>query len=216
MAKTIQGRAVVNTKAEVTVLFSDPTPQFIYSHHGNMWDLVETNGIYELLPHLIEFMYVPGVNGIKKRANGGVNATNEKARRTEEGWVFIDQKAAGADGYLREFDGHRGKIYKSKWCTPRRLGGGARARIIWDHDTNGYNDWRRSLVENGTIEKPDPTIIDMKIELLTKRIERKAKFSHNPDVLSTVEKYRMQVASLQALKNPEPTKKRTTRSKTNA
>ena len=196
MSKVIQGR-VVTPPTEKSVLFSKPTPKFVFMHHPNMWDLCKTaDGKHELLPKLIQFQLVPGLNGIRSRRGGGYDTAMAKTIQQENGWVFIDSDTAGDGGYLREFDGYKGKIYKDKWSYPRQIGGGSRARVIWEYDLDGYNAWRRSLVEKGTIEKADPSTIDLKIELIQKRIERKSKFSHIPDVNVELDKYNIELSAL--------------------
>jgi hypothetical protein len=89
---------------------------------------------------------------------------------------------------LREFEGLQGKIYEDKWASPRKLGAGIQARVIWDRDLEGYNEFRRGLVADGTLPAPDDSALAWKLELVEKRINRKAKESHIPKVQQQLEK----------------------------
>ena len=217
MAKTFEGRRV-SSPIENNKLFSPTTPQFIFMHHPNTWDLVETEDGYEVLPILTKFQLVAGLNGVKLRPGGGVDSTAARASFMDQGWVFIDDKKIEG-GYLREFEGVRGPIYVDKWTTPRVIGNGPRGRVIWDTDKEGYNAFRRSLLEDGTIEKPDPSALDWKIELLEKQIDRRVKSSHIPKIQKEVEKVTEQKEALIEAKKTKKTavkKKRAPRKKTPA
>jgi hypothetical protein len=217
MAKTFEGRRV-SSPIENNKLFSPATPQFIYMHHPNTWDLVETADGYEVLPILTKFQLVAGLNGVKLRPGGGVDSTAARASFMDQGWVFIDEKKIDG-GYVREFEGARGPIYMDKFTSPRVIGNSARGRVIWDTDKTGYNDFRRSLLEDGTIEAPDPSALDWKIELLEKRIDRKTKSSHIPKVQKEVEKATEEKDALIEAKTTKKTtvkRKRAPRKKTPA
>lgn len=209
MAKQFEGRAV-EPKTAGDRLFVRSTPQFIYMHHPNQWDILKTEDGYEFLPILTKFQLLAGLNGVKIRPGGGIDYTLAKSNYTEQGWVFIENNAIEG-GYLREFDGVGGPIYQDLWTTPRRLGNGSRARVIWDTDLDGYNAFRRSLVESGAIPKPDPAALDFKIALLEKRSSRKLKNSH-------VEKVAKEIAEveekIEAVKEVKKTKKTTAKKKT--
>jgi len=214
MAKTFEGRSI-SSPTENNKLFSPTTPQFLYMHHPNTWDLVETADGYEVLPILTKFQLVAGLNGVRLRPGGGVDSTAARASFMDQGWVFIDNKAVDG-GYLRQFDGMSGPIYADKWSSPRVIGNSARGRVVWDTDQVGYNDFRRSLLENGTIEAPDPSALDWKIELLEKRIDRKTKLSHIPRVQKEVKKAADKKAALVEAKTTKKTtvkKKRAPRKK---
>lgn len=213
MAKTFEGRSVeAPTGGEK--LFAAPTPKFLFMHHPNTWDLVETDDGYEILPMLTKFQLIPGLNGIKHRAGGGVDSTAARAAFMDQGWVFIENEKGGDGGYLREYDGYLGKVYVDKWSKPRSLGHGSRARVVWDVDLKGYNDFRRSLMDSGDIGRPDPAALNWKIELLDKRIGRKIKSSHIPKIAKDLEVAQAKQAALNEVKSTSKTKVKTKKAAT--
>jgi hypothetical protein len=205
MAKTFEARPV-SAPTGGARLYAPTTPKFLFMHHPNQWDVLETDDGYELLPKLCKFNLIPGLNGVRMRPGGGADSTAARAAFIDRGWVFIDNKKGGADGYLREYDAASGKIYVDKWTSPRKLGHGARAKVLWDTDLEGFNDFRRSLVEDGTVEKPDAAALDFKVALLEKRISRKVKHSHIPQIQKEVEKA---VEKKEAIETAKKTKKTT-------
>ncbi len=213
MAKTFQGRSV-NAPTGENRLFTAPTPKFIFMHNPNHWDLIETADGFEILPMLTKFQFIPGLNGIKHRPGGGVDSTAARAAFMDQGWTFIENEKGGDGGYLREFDGYMGKIYVDKWSTPRSLGHGTRARVVWDVDLKGYNDFRRSLIVDGSIEKPDPAALSWKIELLEKRIGRKVKSSHIPKIAKDLEAAQAKQAALNEITSTNKTKVKTKKTAT--
>ena len=185
MAKTFEGRAV-KPKTTDDRLNVRHRPQFIFMHHPNQWDVLDTPDGYELLPKLTRFQLIAGLNGVRSRPGGGVDAALAKVAMCERGWVFVENDKIDG-GYLREFDGITAPVYADKWSTPRRLGGGSRARVVWDHDAAGFDDFRRVLLADGTIAKPDPATLDFMIALREKRIGRKTNTAHIPHIARQVE-----------------------------
>ena len=200
MAKTFEGRRV-KSPTDNQRLYSPTTPQFHYMHHPNTWDLVETDNDWEILPMLHKFQLIAGLNGISLRPGGGIDSTAARAAFMDQGWTFISSDKAGEGGYLREFDGVRGSIYVDKWTSPRKIGHGTTAKVIWDQDIEGYNDFRRSLLQDGTVNPPDQSALDWKIELLEKRINRKTKAGHIPQVQVEIKKASDTKEALITIKN---------------
>ena len=217
MSKNFEGRPV-KTPIGNEKLYAPTTPKFLFMHHPNQWDLLETEDGYELLPKLCKFSLVAGLNGCRMRPGGGVDSTAARASFIDRGWVFIDNKKAGEAGYLREYDSIAGKIYVDKWTTPRKLGHGSRAKVLWDTDTESFNDFRRSLLKDGTVEKPDPAALDFKIALLEKRISRKVKNAHVPQIQQEVQKAADQKKAVTQIKKTKKTtaKKASTKKATSA
>lgn len=205
MAKTFESRPV-SAPTGGEKLYAPTTPRFLFMHHPNQWDVLETEDGYELLPKLCKFNLIPGLNGIRLRPGGGADSAAARASFMDRGWVFIDNKKGGPDGYLREYDAVAGKIYVDKWTTPRKLGHGSRAKVLWDTDTEAFNDFRRSLLEDGTIEKPDDSALDFNLALIEKRIARKIKHAHVPQIQKEVEKA---IDKKEAIKDVKKTKKTT-------
>ena len=205
MAKTFEGRAV-KPKSTDDRLNVRHAPSFIFMHHPNQWDLLESSDGFELLPKLTKFQLIAGLNGVKSRPGGGVDATVARVAMMDKGWVFVDSEKGGDGGYLREFDGIRGLVYADKWATPRRLGGGTMARVVWDHDTAGFDAFRRSLLEDGTIKNPDNSILDFMITLKEKRIQRKTKTAHIPHVQKQIKEIEDEKEALETVKKTKKTK----------
>jgi len=217
MPKTFEGRVVKSPTASHK-LNSPRTPKFIFMHHPNTWDLVETENSWEILPLLTKFQLIAGLNGVKLRPGGGVDSTAARAAFMDQGWTFIPVEKI-KDGYLREFDGTRGPIYVDKWTLPRKIGSSVNAKVVWDTDQEGYNSFRRSLLEDGTIDKPDPSTLEWKIELLKKRIGRKIKSSHIPQVQKEIDEATEKKVALKEMKTgkkPSTRKKRVSKKSTPA
>lgn len=205
MAKTFEGKTVSNP-TENNKLFSPAQPQFVFMHNPNQWDLVETDDGFEVLPMLTKFQLIAGLNGVKYRPGGGLDSTAARASFMDRGFVFIDTNKGGDGGYLRVFDGHTGQIYVDRWTKPRKIGYGERAKVVWETDKEGYNEFRRSLIEDGTIAKPDPSAIDFKIELAAKRVERKSKQGHIPRIKKQADQAEEKRQALEEVKATKKTK----------
>jgi len=215
VAKKFTGRTVGNP-TENQRLNANRQPKFLFMWHPEHWDIIETADGYELLPMLTKFQFIPGLNGVKHLEGGGIDTTAARASFMDQGWVFISNETVEDGGYLRKFDGRNGSIYVDKWSTPRLMGHGGRARVIWETDKDGFNEYRRSLLFNGIIPQPDPAALDWKIELLEKRSARKVKNSHIPKVAKDIEKIEEKKEAVKAAKATKKTtapKRRRTRKK---
>ncbi len=207
MAKTFQSSPVTKTTG-ADLLNVRPSPQFFYMHNPNGWEMIPTeDGDYEWLPRLKRFTLTPGVNGVKQDRRGGVDYLGAKSRFEQRGWTFIMPEDVPG-GYVIEFAGRWGKVYVDKWSHPRALGVGDSAKIIWDRDTEGFNDFRRSLIER--LGQPDPSVIDFRETLQTKRVKRRERELHIPSVAAHVEK---EVTKLEAIKASKPKRKRARKTK---
>jgi len=175
-------------------------------HHPSQWDLLTDGKSYELLPKLTQFQLIAGLNGIKSRQGGGIEATLAKVAMMEKGWVFIEASKGGDSGYLREFDGIRGPVYSDRWTTPRRLGTGPKGKVIWDHDKANFDDFRRSLLKDGTIAVPEPSTLDFLITLKEKRVQRKTNTAHIPHIQRKVEELIEEKQALETIKSTKKTK----------
>jgi hypothetical protein len=177
------------------------------THHPERWDLAETlDGGYELLPILTPFYLVPGLNGVRGRAGGGVDYAETKGVYQDRGWIFLPTNVIEG-GYLREFQAERGKVYADRWTTPRSLGG--TRRIVWEKDTEGYNSFRRGLVEDGTIKKPDPLVYDFLVEQYKRRIQNELSKGHLPHVIKSIAaNEEKKEALIEIKKTKKPTKKK--------
>ena len=60
-------------------------------------------------------------------------------------------------------------------------------KVIIRHDAEGYAAFRRGLIENGTIQAPEPEALEAILHQLDKRIDRAGKSIHIPGVKARVE-----------------------------
>jgi hypothetical protein len=202
MAKTFDSKPVVKTKGR-DLLNATPNYQFFFMHNPNGWEMIPNDdGVFEWLPVLKRFELRPGLNGVKVNRRGGVDYVNAKARFESNGWTFILPEEIDG-GYLVEYEGRRGPVYSDRFTTPRALGMGSGARIVWDFDRDAFNDWRRELKER--LGEPDPSVIDMKSTIQRKRSERRAREVHIPAVAAKMER---EIKKLEAMTESKPKKKR--------
>ena len=202
MAKNFTAKPVTATK-DSDLLNAPPNYQFIFMHNPNGWELVEWAGEYEWLPILKRFQIRPGVNGVKQNRRGGADWAHAKSRFESNGWRFIMPEEVEG-GYMVQYEGRGGPVYSDKWTEPRSLGQGRNARIRWEFDQEGYDDFRRGLKE--LIGEPDPTVIDLKTTIQERRAVRRVREVHIPAIKMQVEK---ETARLEAMKKTRPKRKRT-------
>lgn len=206
MAKSYTSKPVTKSAGGGDTLNAPPNYQFIYMHSPHGWELVRDEaGDYEWLPTLKRFQLRPGVNGIKQTRRGRVDYVNARARFESNGWRFIAQDEVEG-GYLVEYEGRSGPVYEDRFTTPRSLGVGANARILWDFDQDAFDDFRRGLKE--ILGEPDPSVIDLKTAIQTRRAVRRVKNVHIPAVAAHVE---AEQDKLDAMKKSRPKRKRAPR-----
>jgi len=207
MAKKFESTPIV-PRSVGDLLPTPPNDQFILTHHPERWQLEKTDeGGYEILPILTKFLLRPGLNGVRARPSGGIDYSETRGIYQDRGWIFLPATVIDG-GYLREYQATRGKVYADRWTTPRSLGGGS--RVVWDIDAKGYNDFRRGLVESGTIAKPDPLIFDFLVAQYNRRIQYEQQKGHLPHVQKSIEaNEEKKEALIEIKKTKKPTKKKT-------
>ena len=139
-----------------------PSANFVYIFHPRRWDVVEVDGEFVLVPILNEFRFEAGIGGVQHvRGHAEGDATAALAFEAARGGRILDPKMTvkawdrEVQGYARSYDGYRGLVHLSVWHRPYVLGDDH----VVEHDTPGYNRWRRSLVVEGVVPAPDPTVI---------------------------------------------------------
>ena len=207
MAKKFEATAIT-PRSKGDLLPTPPNDQFLLTHHPERWQLVETDeGGYEMLPILTKILLRPGLNGVRARPSGGIDYSETRGIYQDRGWIFLPTDIIKG-GYLREYQGRGGKVYADRWTTPRSLGGGS--RVVWDIDHKGYNAFRRGLVEDGTIAKPDPVIYDFLLAQYTRRIQYEQQKGHLPHVGKSIAKNEeKKEALIEIKKTKKPTKRKT-------
>lgn len=193
-------QAPASPPAMAAKLRMNPSANFVYLFHPRRWDVVEVDGEYVLVPILNEFRFEAGIGGVQHvRGHSEGDPTAAVAFEQARGAQIIDPKmrvqAFGRDveGYARSYDGYRGRVHLSVWHRPYVLGDDH----VIEHDTEGFNRWRRSLVLNGVVPTPDPTVI----AAMRVRFERaRSRYAEKDTIagLANAEKYE---ARLQPLVN---------------
>ena len=151
-----------------------PNAPFYLLHSPFSWELVQMNGQYVWLPHFGQLHEIAGVNGIEETRQGA-DSTVARMKLIENGQTVIDREY----GYISRYETKSGGYhYRMKWDVPKQIG----SKVFWNTDTDAYNDWRLSLVQMGIIDPPEIEVIQSKVALLDRKIDRKLKFQHIPEV----------------------------------
>ena len=177
--KVVQG-AEASTRPGATVVPEMPRCDFYLMHHPEGWELNERpDGEWEWLPRLKPLFLQPGINGVRQ-VRGGMDDSAARISFQDRGWTILDRKL----GYVTKYPCRRGHSSYLTWDIPKVMG----RRVIVRHDAEGYADFRRSLLENGTIPAPEPEALEAILHELDKRIERGGKSIHIPGVKAQVDK----------------------------
>jgi len=179
-----------------TVLPMRAEPDFTLGHYPTEWEMVETENGLEWLPRLKKLALVPGVNGVRQTRNG-VDDRIARTTYTDQGWTLIPRDL----GYVTAYPTTSGTTYLLTWDRPKRLGN----RCIVKHDDQGFNDFRRSLIEGGVIERPDPDALEAIAERLRRTIARNEKNAHIAGVAEKIEADRELLAAMR--EEPKPKKR---------
>ena len=174
-----------------TVLPMRAEPDFTLGHYPTEWEMVETENGLEWLPRLKKLALVPGVNGVRQTRNG-VDDRIARTTYTDQGWTLIPRDL----GYVTAYPTTSGTTYLLTWDRPKRLGN----RCIVKH-----NAFRRSLIEDGVIERPDPDALEAIAERLRRTIARNEKNAHIAGVAEKIEADRELLAAMR--EEPKPKKR---------
>ena len=186
-------------------------PYFLL-HSAMQWEFIEDS--LEWLPTFSELREEAGVNGVQQTANGP-DTTLARVHAADQGFTVLDYRQ---HEYMSRYPtANGGFFYCSRWSTPKVIG----RNVIWSQDRAGYNDWRRSLIEQGYIEQIDPDVCRLIMDRWQRRIRRYIRDQHIPefkekmnDLAATLE--RMERATVKLTEPAEPVKpapKRRTRKK---
>lgn len=175
MSTTFTPSAWTGTRQQTAPLLNVmPNAPFYLLHSPFSWELVQMNDAYVWLPTFGLLYEIAGVNGIEETAQGA-DSTVARMKLMENGQTIIDREY----GYIARYETKSGGYhYRMKWDVPKQIG----SKVFWNTDTAGYNEWRLSLVEMGIIDPPEIEVIQSKLALLERKIDRKLKFQHIPEV----------------------------------
>ena len=179
-AGTVVTGPQADTRPGAGVLPEGPRPDFYLMHHPEGWELNErADGEWEWLPRLKPLFLQPGVNGVRA-VKGGIDDSQARIMFQERGWNILPREL----GYVTRYPCRRGQSSFLTWDRPQVMGN----RVLVRHDAEGFADFRRSLVEDGTITPPIPEALELILHDLDKRLERAGKAIHIPGVQAQVEK----------------------------
>ena len=157
-----------------------PNAPFYLLHHPFSWELVNVDdGVWEWLPTFGQLYEIAGVNGVEDTPSGP-DSTMSRMRLMDGGQTIIDREF----GYVARYETtYGGYFYCMRWDVPKVIG----SKVFWNHDKDGYNEWRRELIGLGIIDKPEIEVIQSKIALLDRKIDRRLKLQHIPEIKKEID-----------------------------
>jgi hypothetical protein len=168
------------TAAENPKLKILPNAPFFLLHSPFSWELVEMgDGEWKWLPHFGHLYEIAGVNGVVETPRGP-DSTVSRMKMGDAGQQVLDREF----GYVARYETtYGGYYYCMRWDVPKVIG----SKVYWNHDKEGYNTWRWELVEMGIIQKPEDEVIQSKIALLDRKIDRRLKLQHIPEIKKEID-----------------------------
>lgn len=157
------------------------TPPFFYIHHPGDWEFCGG----EWLPRVKRWSLHTGVNGIQSGKRGYLQA---KTNLEADGWIVIghdvpvcyhdeDGELVDDTGYLCSLLGRGGQVHTDVWHKPSVIGMGRTASVDWKegYDREGFNLWRKKLLEVGIIPAANPAALSQLVRVQERRTRRHAK-----------------------------------------
>lgn len=153
---------------------------FYLLHHPNQWELVQLeSGDWRWLPTFGQLHEIAGVNGIEDTRQGP-DSTVARMKIQERGQIVLDREF----GYVSRYETKNGGYYYTlRWDIPKIIGN----KVYWNTDTDGYNTWRLELMEIGVIKSPEIEIVQEKISMLDRKIDRRMKLQHIPEIKKEID-----------------------------
>ena len=153
---------------------------FYLLHHPNQWELVQLeSGDWRWLPTFGQLHEIAGVNGIEDTRQGP-DSTVARMKIQERGQIVLDREF----GYVSRYETKNGGYYYTlRWDIPKIIGN----KVYWNTDTDGYNLWRLELMEIGVIKSPEIEIVQEKISMLDRKIDRRMKLQHIPEIKKEID-----------------------------
>lgn len=143
-----------------------PNKPFWYMHHPNTcWEFVQFKKRWLFLPTFRRLWEWAGVNNVRLVPRGGTDSTMARVKMMDNGFEILDLEMGYQTRYLTRSGGY---YYASIWETPKVMGN----KVIWNQDSDGYNEWREGLMADGVITPPDMDILDFFVDIQEKRVSR--------------------------------------------
>jgi len=183
---------------------------FYLLHSPFSWELVELEGEWIWLPSFGELYEMAGVNGVEE-IRQGPDSTLARMRLEDKGILVLPREFGYLTRYETKFGGYH---YRLIWDVPKIIGN----KVFWNLNETEFNKWRLSLIETGVIDAPEIEVIEAKRALLDRKIDRKIKFQHVPEVKKELDElYSLRTRMLAAYNGETETKtKKTKKEKSNA
>ena len=191
-------------QSAVSRLNISPNAPYYMMHHPTQWELVIEGDAAEWLPTFSTLYEIAGVNGVQSTP-AGPDSTMARVNFMDKGFTILPQDLGYQTRYPTKVGGY---YYTSIWDQPKQVG----TKLFWTTDEAAYNQWRRDLLENGTIQPPEPEILELLVERHEKRIERNISMQHIPEIAKRLDEMRDQLTAMQqaseAKAEPAPKKRR--------
>lgn len=156
-----------------------PNAPFYLLHHPFSWELIKHDGEWRWLPQFGQLHEIAGVNGIEETPNGP-DSTVARMRLMDDGQTVIDREY----GYIARYETvYGGYYYRMRWDIPKTIGN----KTFWNTDQDAYNDWRQALIDEAVIAPPEIEVVQEKINLVERKIDRRLKFQHVPEVKTEID-----------------------------
>jgi len=186
-----------------------PNCPFYLMHNPFQWELVNTaDDVWEWLPQFSQLNEMAGVNGCIETRQG-VDSSHARLRFMEQGNIILDREFGYVTRYKTKFGGY---YYCLIWDVPKVIGD----RVFWNHNIDDYNTWRKTLLEEGIIDKPEDEVIEVLLSNVDRRINRRVTQQHIPEIKAQIDElYNVKKRMTEAFKTLTEPQKRT-RKKQNA
>ena len=167
-------------------------PRFWYIVHPHCWAF--DGG--EWLPLPSKMSLDPGCNGVTD--GGGTDLAVAQLNRN--GWQIVrpnDPRLGDWQWYVQEVPKQgRGRVYTSVFDEASVVG----SRVFWDHDDEGWRDFRRHLVAAGICEPVTRQVFDLEVDKQRSAVDRlegrAASMPHNQVVTSRLVRERERLDSM--------------------
>lgn len=182
-----------------------PNAPFYLLHSPFAWELVQLNEKHwAWLPQFGQLNEIAGVNGIEETAQGA-DSTITRVKLQEKGINVIDREFGYIARYETKFGGY---FYTLKWNMPKIIG----SKTYWNMDEAGFNEFRLQLIEMGVIAYPEIEVVQSKMKMLDKKIDRRLKMQHIPEIKKEIDGlYDLRKTMMQTFEdavNPKPKSKK--------
>lgn len=153
---------------------------FYLMHSAFQWELVNVaDDEWEWLPSFSILHETAGVNGVVQTRDG-VDSTHTRIKFMEQGYTIIDREF----GYVTRYPCRRGGYYYClKFNRPKTIG----EQVFWRMNEDEYNDFRRSLIDVGVIDKPEDEVIELLLKNVDRRIGRRVTDQHIPEIKAQID-----------------------------